>query len=170
MEVYLVEARKALWDKKVHCYTNFISWWAQKWFFCFSFRVSFLLLPFFFFGHVRHGIFGQATCWIVYHGLNLDTSTNTMCMCVCTIRDTGTTHQRRIWMAFFLFKGEEQSLLLRFNFLLLSTNHQSFYGKCRMYIEFISCSASRSLTDLERQIYPEYLVFSSTWAISIYST
>ncbi|GFP58892.1 secondary metabolism regulator LAE1 [Trichoderma asperellum] len=30
MEVYLAEARKALWDKKVHCYTNFISWWAQK--------------------------------------------------------------------------------------------------------------------------------------------
>lgn len=30
MEVYLIEARRALWDKKVHCYTNFISWWAQK--------------------------------------------------------------------------------------------------------------------------------------------
>ncbi|KAM0264890.1 hypothetical protein ACHAQJ_000406 [Trichoderma viride] len=30
LEVFLVEARKALWDKKVHCYANFVSWWAQK--------------------------------------------------------------------------------------------------------------------------------------------
>lgn len=30
MEVYLAGARKALWDKKAHCYTNFISWWGQK--------------------------------------------------------------------------------------------------------------------------------------------
>ncbi|KAL7791884.1 S-adenosyl-L-methionine-dependent methyltransferase [Trichoderma ceciliae] len=30
LEVCLAGARKALWDKKVHCYANFISWWAQK--------------------------------------------------------------------------------------------------------------------------------------------
>lgn len=30
LEVYLVGARKALWDAEVHCYANFISWWAQK--------------------------------------------------------------------------------------------------------------------------------------------
>ncbi|KAH0526340.1 hypothetical protein TsFJ059_009674 [Trichoderma semiorbis] len=30
LEVYLASARKALWDKRVHCYANFISWWAQK--------------------------------------------------------------------------------------------------------------------------------------------
>ncbi|RFU73707.1 hypothetical protein TARUN_8547 [Trichoderma arundinaceum] len=30
LELLLVEARKGLWDKKVHCYANFISWWAQK--------------------------------------------------------------------------------------------------------------------------------------------
>ncbi|UKZ53678.1 hypothetical protein TrVGV298_007475 [Trichoderma virens] len=30
LEVYLASARKGLWDKKVHCYANFISWWAQK--------------------------------------------------------------------------------------------------------------------------------------------
>ncbi|KAL7912174.1 S-adenosyl-L-methionine-dependent methyltransferase [Trichoderma velutinum] len=30
LEVYLASSRKALWDKRVHCYANFISWWAQK--------------------------------------------------------------------------------------------------------------------------------------------
>ncbi|KAL6814693.1 S-adenosyl-L-methionine-dependent methyltransferase [Trichoderma camerunense] len=30
LEVYLASARKGLWDKRVHCYANFISWWAQK--------------------------------------------------------------------------------------------------------------------------------------------
>lgn len=30
LEVYLATSRKALWDKKAHCYANFISWWVQK--------------------------------------------------------------------------------------------------------------------------------------------
>ncbi|PTB66496.1 S-adenosyl-L-methionine-dependent methyltransferase [Trichoderma citrinoviride] len=30
LEVYLAAARRGLWDRKVHCYANFISWWAQK--------------------------------------------------------------------------------------------------------------------------------------------
>ncbi|TFA99397.1 Secondary metabolism regulator LAE1 [Trichoderma ghanense] len=30
LEVYLASARRALWDRRVHCYANFVSWWAQK--------------------------------------------------------------------------------------------------------------------------------------------